>query len=46
MRLAYNKFEYKNTKDDCNIGERFLKRANFQSHMCEIADKKTANGKY
>jgi hypothetical protein len=34
IRLAYNEFEYKKTKDDCKIGDRFLKKGKFSiAHM-------------
>jgi hypothetical protein len=36
-RLAYNKFAYKKTKDDCKLDDRFQKKGHFW-----IADKKTA----
>jgi hypothetical protein len=40
-RLAYNEFAYKKTKDTYKLGDSSLKKANFQSHIHEIADKKT-----
>ncbi len=39
ISLAYYEFAYKKT----NLGDRFLKKANFQSLICKIADKKTAH---
>jgi hypothetical protein len=41
IMLLYNEFAYKKPKDTHKLGERFLKKANFKSHICEIADKKT-----
>jgi len=43
-RLEYNKFAYKKTKDYCKLKYRFLKKAISGSHLCKIADKKTARG--
>jgi hypothetical protein len=40
--LAYNEFEYKRTWILLNYKISSLKKANFQSHMGEIAFKKTA----
>jgi len=40
--LAYNEFTYKKTNDHCKLEERFQKKAIFQSHIWEFADKKTA----
>jgi len=41
-RLAYNKFECKKTKDHCKLEDRFQKQTICGSHICKIADKKTA----
>jgi hypothetical protein len=41
-RLAYNKFTYKKTKDNCKLEDRFQKKAISQSHICKITDKNTA----
>ncbi len=41
-RLAYNKFAYKKTKDNCKLEDRSQKKAISGSHLLEIADKKTA----
>ncbi len=40
--LAYNEFAYKKTKDhrELHVEDRFQKKAIFQSHMHEIADKR------
>ncbi len=40
IRLEYNEFTYKKTKDTYKLGDRFLKN-NFQLHLREFADKKT-----
>jgi len=40
--LEYNEFAYKKTKDYCKLEDRFQKKAIFQSHIREIADKKIA----
>jgi len=37
-----NRLAYKKTKDDCKLEDRFQKKAISGSHLCEIADKKTA----
>jgi hypothetical protein len=42
IRLAYKEFANKKTTDDYKIGERYLKKANFNTHIRKIADKKTA----
>jgi hypothetical protein len=39
-RLAHNEFTYKKTKDTYKLGDRFLKKENFQSQKCKIKDKK------
>jgi hypothetical protein len=41
--LAYNEFAYKKTKDHCKLEDTFQKKAIFQSHILEFADKKTSN---
>jgi len=43
--LAYNEFAYKKTNDHCKLEDRFQKKAIFQSHMREFANKKTAYNK-
>ncbi len=45
IKLAYNEFAYKKTKYTHKLVDRFLKKANFQSHICEITNKKTAYDK-
>ncbi len=40
-RLAYNKFTYKKTKDDCKLEDRFRKKPISALHICKISDKKT-----
>ncbi len=40
--LLYNEFAFKKTKDAYKLGDMFLKKAYFQSHLCKIADKKPA----
>ncbi len=42
IRVPYNEFVYKKTKDTNNLGDMFLKKGEFQSHICEISDKKAA----
>ncbi len=42
IRLAYIEFAYKKTMDAYKLGDRFLKKTYFQSHICKIADKNTA----
>ena len=39
--LAYNEFADKKTRDDCKLEDRSRKMTNSQSHIREIADKKT-----
>jgi len=41
-RLKYNEFAYKKTKDDCELEDRFQKKAISGTHIREIADEKTA----
>jgi len=40
--LEYNEFAYKKTNNHCKLEDRFQKKAIFQSHICKVADKKTA----
>jgi len=41
-RLKYYEFAYIKTKDYCKLEDRFQKKAIFQLHIHEIADKKSA----
>jgi hypothetical protein len=43
--LAYNEFTYKKTNNHCKLEDRFQKKAIFQLHIREFADKKTAYNK-
>jgi len=41
-RLVCNEFEYKKTKDDCKLEDRFQKKAISGLNIHKIEDKKTA----
>ena len=44
IRLAHNEFAYKNTKDTYNLGDKFLKKANFQSQRVDSSQFFELNG--
>jgi len=40
--LTYDEFTYKKTNNHCKLEDKFQKKAIFQLHIREFADKKTA----
>ena len=45
-RTGFNKFTYKKTWKGLKVEDRFqTKKANFQSHMLEISDNETTEGR-
>ncbi len=42
IKLAFNEFSCNKTKDTYKLGDRFLQKGNFQAHIHEMANKKSA----
>jgi hypothetical protein len=46
IKLTFNEFAFKKTKDYCKLDDKFEKQGFFtQSYICKITDKKNVNNK-